>query len=77
MKSPYLDDAVQRFANPELLINVVSRRVRQLNQGHRPLIEVTPKMQPVDIALKEILDGKLTFEFAEEQPAEVPAATTA
>ena len=76
MKSPYLDEAVQRFANPELLINVVSRRVRQLNQGHRPLIEVTPKMQPVDIALKEILDGKLTFEVAEEQavPVEPPPA---
>ncbi len=60
---------MQRIANPELLINVVSRRVRQLNQGHRPLIEVTPKMQAVDIALKEIADGKLTFEMTDEVPA--------
>jgi len=70
---------MQRIPHPETLINVVSRRVRQLNQGHRPLIEVTPKMQAVDIALKEITDGKLTFEATDEAPPpeEAPPAASA
>jgi DNA-directed RNA polymerase subunit omega len=62
MKSKYLDAALQRVPNPELLINIVSRRVRQLTQGHRPLTQTDPKMEPTDIALKEISEGKLGFE---------------
>jgi DNA-directed RNA polymerase subunit omega len=45
-----------------VLINVVSRRVRQLTQGHRPLIETGPRMGFSDIALSEIISGKLNFE---------------
>ncbi len=74
MKSKYLPDALQRIPNIELLINVVSRRVRQINQGHRPLTQPDPRMEPVDIALKEIAEGKLTFETTDEAPA--PAAAT-
>ncbi len=63
MKSKFLDSALQRIPNPELLINVVSRRVRQLAQGHRPLTQTDSKMDPVDIALKEISEGKLGYEL--------------
>jgi DNA-directed RNA polymerase subunit omega len=63
MKSKYLDSALQRIPNPELLINVVSRRVRQLAQGHRPLTHTDSKMDPADIALKEISEGKLGYEM--------------
>ena len=66
MKSKYMDSALQRVNNPELLVNIVSRRVRQLAQGHRPLIQVEPKMENLDIALKEITDGKLGFEMNAE-----------
>jgi DNA-directed RNA polymerase subunit omega len=69
MKSKYLPEALQRIPNIELLINVVSRRVRQINQGHRPLTQPEPRMEPVDIALKEIAEGKLTFEMTDEVPA--------
>jgi len=48
----------------ELLVNVVSRRVRQLTFGHRPLVVVPPGMLAADIALTEIIDGKLTSEPA-------------
>ncbi len=46
----------------ELLVNVVSRRVRQLSLGHRPLVEAPPGMGIADIALTEIIGGKLTAE---------------
>jgi DNA-directed RNA polymerase subunit omega len=52
------------------LINVVSKRVRQLGIGHRPLVEATPKSSLTDIALKEIIAGKLTYEELKETPAE-------
>lgn len=66
MKSKYLDSALQRIPNPELLINVVSRRVRQLTQGHRPLTQTDAKMDHADIALKEISEGKLGYEIVAE-----------
>ena len=43
-----------------LLVNVVSRRVRQLTLGHRPLVVVPPGMLAADIALSEIIARKLT-----------------
>jgi hypothetical protein len=41
---------------------MVSRRVRQLSLGHRPLVEHAPGLGAADIALTEIANGKLTFE---------------
>lgn len=63
MNIVYLDQAKERIPNIPLLINVVSRRVRQLNRGQRPLLKPdTPRMPNLDIALKEIGEGKLTAE---------------
>ena len=63
MSSSLLDEALKVIPNQQLLVNVVSRRVRQLTAGHRPLVEVLPRMGFSDIALKEIIDGKIKFEF--------------
>jgi DNA-directed RNA polymerase subunit K/omega len=43
-------------------VNMVSRRVRQLTMGHRPLVEFSPGLGFADIALSEIGTGKLTYE---------------
>ena len=74
MKSKYLEPAQQRIPNPELLVNVVSRRARQLAQGHRPLTQTDPRMDFMEIALKEISEGKLTYELAGEGEEVVPEA---
>jgi DNA-directed RNA polymerase subunit omega len=42
-----------------VLINLVSKRVAQLNQGRSPLIEALPSMGFADIALTEIIEGKI------------------
>jgi DNA-directed RNA polymerase subunit omega len=63
MNSKYLDSALQKVPSIELLINLVSRRVRQLTQGQRPLTLTDGKMEPADIALKEISEGKLSYEI--------------
>ena len=62
MTTQLLQDAAQVIPNQQLLINVVSKRVRQLGLGHRPMVETTPRMSLTDIALKEIVAGKLAFE---------------
>lgn len=64
MTTQLLQDATQIIPNQQLLINVVSRRVRQLGLGHRPMVETAPRMSLTDIALKEIVAGKLAFEAA-------------
>src|SRR5215471_6190509 len=62
MTTQLLQEAAQTIPNQQLLINVVSKRVRQLGLGHRPMVETTPRMSLTDIALKEIIAGKLAFE---------------
>jgi DNA-directed RNA polymerase subunit omega len=62
MTTQLLQEAAQVIPNQQLLINVVSKRVRQLGLGHRPMVETTPRMSLTDIALKEIIAGKLTYE---------------
>jgi len=62
MTTQLLQEAAQVIPNQQLLINVVSKRVRQLGLGHRPMVETGPRSTLTDIALKEIIAGKLTFE---------------
>ena len=62
MTTQLLQEAAKIIPNQQLLINVVSKRVRQLGLGHRPMVETTPRMSLTDIALKEIIEGKLAYE---------------
>ncbi len=64
MNINYLDQAKERVGNVPLLINIVSRRVRQLIAGQRPLVKPDDLHMPnLDIALKEVAEGKLTAEL--------------
>ena len=70
MTAQLLQEATKVIPNQQLLINVVSKRVRQLGIGHRPLVEATPKSSLTDIALKEIIAGKLTYELLKDNAEE-------
>jgi DNA-directed RNA polymerase subunit omega len=59
MKSHLLDQASEIVTDPLVLINLVSQRVRQLNSGRSPLIPTRPSMGVADIALTEIIEGKI------------------
>ncbi|MBU0677727.1 MAG: DNA-directed RNA polymerase subunit omega [Verrucomicrobia bacterium] len=75
MNTNYLEQAKERLPNVPLLINVVARRVRQLNQGQRPLIKPdSPHMPHLDLALKEVAAGKLTAEVSFTAPEAEPVA---
>ena len=75
MKAELVEAASKVITSPQILVNMVSRRVRQLTLGHRPLVECAPGLGTADIALTEIANGKLTFEstFGQNGTAEAPA----
>ncbi len=66
MRDDYIKEALKSIPDPNLLINVVSRRVKQLKRGNRPLVESLEKLSPEDIALREIIEGKISHEVASE-----------
>ena len=75
MNADLIKAASEVITNQKILINMVSRRVRQLSLGHRPLVLCAPGLREADIALTEIANGKLTFEstLGENGTAEPPA----
>jgi DNA-directed RNA polymerase subunit omega len=61
--------ALEKVGNPNILVNLVSKRVRQLTgsgAGSRPLIADTAGLGAADIALIEIIEGKMAWNPAEE-----------
>lgn len=64
MRDDYIKEALKAINDPNVLINVVSRRVKQLKRGNRPLVESLEKLSPEDIALREVIEGKISFETA-------------
>jgi DNA-directed RNA polymerase subunit omega len=78
MKADLIVAASEVITNQQILVNMVSRRVRQLSLGHRPLVEYAPGLREADIALTEIANGKLTFAstFGQNGIAEPPARVT-
>lgn len=65
MRDDFLKEAHKIIPDTNLLINVVSRRVKQLKRGSRPLVESLEKLSSEDVALREIIDGKISFEAGE------------
>jgi DNA-directed RNA polymerase subunit omega len=60
MHSQNIDQASLVIPNKQLLVNVVSKRVRQLMAGSRPLIANSFNMGLADIALLEIAAGHVS-----------------
>ncbi|KXU34761.1 DNA-directed RNA polymerase subunit omega [Cephaloticoccus capnophilus] len=65
MRDDYIKAAQKVINDPNLLINVVSHRVKQLKRGNRPLVESLEKLSSEEIALREIIEGKISYELAE------------
>lgn len=72
MNAELCKKALEKVGNPNVLINLISRRVRQLNSGggglSRPLIMDYTNLGAADIALREIIEEKIGFDLPE--PAE-------
>jgi DNA-directed RNA polymerase subunit omega len=68
MNPEYIKMALEKIGNPNILVNLVSRRVRQLNFGERPLLANTGTLGAADIALREIIEEKMGCELPEVVP---------
>ena len=69
MNAELTKKAMEKVGNPNVLVNLVSRRVRQLTSGggamSRPLIADVGNLGAADIALTEIIEEKIGFEMPE------------
>ena len=64
MNKQLLKEASARIPSVPVLINLVSKRVRQLNAGLRPYVKPAgPDEDKLDTALREIAQGKLIAEI--------------
>jgi DNA-directed RNA polymerase subunit K/omega len=74
MKADLIKAASAVIPNQQILVNMVSQRVRQLILGHRPLVEFIPGLGHADVALTEIANKKLTYESTFGQNGKVAPA---
>jgi len=69
MNAILVKQALEKILNPNVLVNMVSRRVRQLTTGgggsSRPLVADITNLGAADIALLEIIEDKMSFEMPE------------
>ncbi len=69
MNAELTKKALEKVGNPNVLVNLVSRRVRQLNSGggalSRPLVGDVGNLGAADIALREIIEEKIGFDMPE------------
>ena len=75
MNAELCDDAGELIGNPNVLVNIVSTRVRQLNNGDRPLLD-SPLLGTADMALTELVDGKMDYELTDPVSVEIITAKT-
>lgn len=67
MRSDLVEEASKIIPEPPVLINLVSARVKQLNLGRSPLIQTDHRMGAADIALTEIIEGKIGVDESEDE----------
>lgn len=69
MRDDYLKSALEVIPDRNVLVNVISRRVKMLRRGSRALVESLEKLSTEDIALREVIEGKITYDLDEGSPA--------
>jgi|TARA_B100000959_G_scaffold277610_1_gene334502 DNA-directed RNA polymerase subunit omega len=77
MNAELCNQAEELIGNPNVLVNIISARVRQLNTGGaRPLID-SPLLGAADLALTELIEGKMEYELTDPVANEILTAKTA
>ena len=61
-----IQEAQVRFGGPFAMTSILQKRVRELIQGAKPLVE-TDSTRPIDIALEELLSNRLSLEHSEDE----------
>ena len=65
-----IEDCLKRVKNRFLLVNMASKRVRQIREGSEYLVS-SPKNEDIVVALREVAAGKITIKEKEEEKQEL------
>lgn len=76
MDDSLITQAASKVGNRYLLINLVARRIKQLKDGSHPLVE-TESESHLEVALREVIAGKILPCFPEETKAQAEAVHAA
>jgi len=76
MKAELCQRAQEQIGNVDILVNLISTRVRQLNSGGRPLID-DPLLGAANLALTELVEGKMDYELLDDVAPEILTAKSA
>ena len=63
MKYALLDEAKKVVPNPDILINLISKRVKQLRNGSEPLVHSLEKLSLEDVSWREVIEHKITSDL--------------
>jgi DNA-directed RNA polymerase subunit omega len=61
MRDDYFKEALAIVGDPEVLVSMTAERVKMLRRGNRPMIESAKTLSLVDVALREIADGRIKY----------------
>jgi DNA-directed RNA polymerase subunit omega len=61
MRDDYFKEALAIVGDPEVLVSMTAERVKMLRRGNRPLVEFPKTLSLVDVALREIVDGRIKY----------------
>lgn len=61
-----IEDCLKRVKNRFLLVNLASKRVRQIREGSEYLVS-SPKNEDIVVSLREIAAGKVTIKEEKEE----------
>ncbi len=61
-KDILLSQAMKVEPNKAILVNMLAKRIRQLYAGSRPLVEQKSNDDFEIVALREVVEGKLSYE---------------
>ncbi len=62
MNDEYLSLACEKLTDPLIVVNVASKRARELARGSASMVVVKPNQAYLDTALLEIANGKIVVE---------------
>jgi len=61
-----VEDCLKKVPNRFMLVNMVSKRVRQIREGSDYLVN-SPKNEDIVVSLREIAAGKVTVRLPEDK----------
>jgi len=63
LNNEYIERALEKIPDRNILVNVASKRASEISRGSKRLVDVHTDTVPLDVALLEIAEGKVRYEL--------------